>query len=467
MASTESDTRTSREDSIRSPKFDDDDSPEHSERKRPLDGDSDLSDRKKSHFTGDGSIYLKVLVPSVAAGAIIGKGGETIAQVQKEVNARIKMSKANDFYPGTTERVCLIKGTTESVMSMLTFICEKIRDKPDPNAKPAMDFDSKTPAERDKQVKILVPNSTAGMIIGKGGSFIKQIKEESGAYIQISQKAKDQALQERCITVIGDSDCNRKACCMILSKIAEDPQSGSCLNVSYAEVTGPVANFNPTGSPYAHNGGVGGSGGVGGNGNSGGYSPVHNGNNGASPYLNNMSVNLNIGVGLSQPNPAMLSQLMDHLRSSLRSAGYPEQSLSEVGQAINTLASYGMIGMNFSTHGNSAVDSVANVAGSWINHNVSASDGGHGVPSSSPGPFGPIGSSPHRYNESSFDPFRGRGSYQTPLPLNNNSFGLGSPHSPVAQDRTSDSINTSPRGSENSRRCFLNLKGRSCKWVST
>jgi RNA-binding protein Nova len=65
---------------------------------------------------------------------------------------------------GTTERVCLIKGTTESVMSMLTFICEKIRDKPDPNAKPAMDFDSKNPAERDKQVKILVPNSTAGQI---------------------------------------------------------------------------------------------------------------------------------------------------------------------------------------------------------------------------------------------------------------------------------------------------------------
>jgi hypothetical protein len=52
MASTESDTRTSREDSIRSPKFDDDDSPEHLEKKRPLDGDSDLSDRKKSHFTG-------------------------------------------------------------------------------------------------------------------------------------------------------------------------------------------------------------------------------------------------------------------------------------------------------------------------------------------------------------------------------------------------------------------------------
>ena len=287
------------------------------------------------------------------------------------------------------------------------------------------------------------------MIIGKGGSFIKQIKEESGAYIQISQKAKDQTLQERCITVIGDPDCNRKACGMILSKIAEDPQSGSCLNVSYAEVTGPVANFNPTGSPYAHNNGSGsGSGGAGGgSGGGGGCSPVLHGN-GTGSYVssNSMSGNLSIGLGLSPPNPAMLSQLMEHLRSSLRNAGYPEQSLSELGQAINTLASYGVIGMNCNS---SSSENVANASGSWMNHNASTSDVGSGIPPSSPGPFGPIGSSPHRYNDSPFDPFRR--SYQTPLPLNNNSFGLGSPHSPIAQDRTSDSINTSPRGSESSR----------------
>lgn len=52
------------------------------------------------------------------------------------------------------------------------------------------------------KLKILVPNSTAGMIIGKAGAYIKQIKEESGAYVQISQKAKDQSLAERCITII-------------------------------------------------------------------------------------------------------------------------------------------------------------------------------------------------------------------------------------------------------------------------
>lgn len=49
---------------------------------------------------GDGTYHFKLLVPSVAAGAIIGKGGETIAQLQKETGARVKMSKAHDFYPG-------------------------------------------------------------------------------------------------------------------------------------------------------------------------------------------------------------------------------------------------------------------------------------------------------------------------------------------------------------------------------
>ena len=148
-------------------------------------------------------VNLKILVPAIASGAIIGKGGETIADVQKQTGTRIKMSKANDFYPGTTERVGLIQGPAESVLIVMDFIAEKIIEKPDPAAKPAIDFDNKIPAEREKQVKVIIPNSTAGMIIGKGGSFIKQLKDESGAFIQISQKSKDATLSERVVTIIG------------------------------------------------------------------------------------------------------------------------------------------------------------------------------------------------------------------------------------------------------------------------
>lgn len=90
------------------------------------------------------------------------------------------------------------------------------------------------------------------MIIGKQGSYIEKIKRETGAYVQISQKSTEHALVERCITVIGELESAKLACAKILEKICEDPQSGSCLNVSYADVQGPVANYNPTGSPYAN-----------------------------------------------------------------------------------------------------------------------------------------------------------------------------------------------------------------------
>ena len=65
------------------------------------------------------------------------------------------------------------------------------------------------------------------------------------------------------MTIIGEPAANLHALAFILAKVEEDPQSGSCLNISYADVQGLVANFNPTGSPFAQNGGGGGAGGGG------------------------------------------------------------------------------------------------------------------------------------------------------------------------------------------------------------
>ncbi|XP_054709687.1 RNA-binding protein Pasilla-like isoform X2 [Uloborus diversus] len=322
----------------------------------------DLAMTSEVHYhdqgQANGTYHFKILVPSVAAGAIIGKGGETIAQLQKEAGARVKMSKATDFYPGTTERVCLITGSVEGILRIHEFIMEKVKEKPDPNAKMAIDFDHKQPAEREKQVslnvKILVPNSTAGMIIGKGGSYIKQIKEESGAYVQISQKSKDHALAERCITVIGEMDNNKTACHMILAKIVEDPQSGSCLNVSYADVTGPVANFNPTGSPFANPGSV-----PSGAMNNSNTSYSSNGSlNSLSPTVTNSfhspqagTTHTGIvpfpGMGVSGPTipPTNAAQVIETIKTMLRGNGYSEQAVSEVSAAMNTLANYGILGL--------------------------------------------------------------------------------------------------------------------------
>lgn len=244
------------------------------------------------------------------------------------------------------------------------------------------------------------------MIIGKGGSFIKQIKEESGAYVQISQKSRDHALAERCITIIGDPDSNRKACAMILSKVVEDPQSGTCLNVSYADVTGPVANFNPTGSPYAHTGmGGGGSGpdsdggrggGPGSSGGPGGHHhhsihgsgsshhvshhnsshPSYSSNgslNSLSPTLTNSFSHHHSNHGTpghhgggghgstlhstpfgglnSSGIPGNSQQMIESIKSMLRVSGYAEEAVSEISSAMSTLANYGMLGLGLGLSG--------------------------------------------------------------------------------------------------------------------
>ncbi|XP_065352754.1 RNA-binding protein Pasilla isoform X3 [Cloeon dipterum] len=419
----------------------------------------------------EGTFHFKVLVPSIAAGAIIGKGGETIAHLQKDAGARVKMSKANDFYPGTSERVCLISGSIDAIMAVLIFIMEKIKEKPDPNAKPAIDFDNKTAAEREKQVKILVPNSTAGMVIGKGGNFIKQIKEESGSYVQISQKAKDQSLQERCITVIGDIESNKVACSLILQKVVEDPQSGSCLNVSYADVTGPVANFNPTGSPYA-------------NVATSGQPTMHNSAtfsstcslNSAITSVNAMSgivshtgsnplnggPSLNLSLNLNAPaaasNPSLTAQLLEHIKVTLRTSGYSDQATMEITSAMSTLATYGILGMGLGLAGPSGLAAAAPQATAFLPPGVTPmeaapSQQANGVGNN--GVFGPIGTigaglgkmSPTQQRADNFgqlaaaaaaaegqtfDPFRHQPSptsmgspINATLSLNNNSFGLG------------------------------------------
>uniref|UniRef100_A0AAR5PAH1 K Homology domain-containing protein n=1 Tax=Dendroctonus ponderosae TaxID=77166 RepID=A0AAR5PAH1_DENPD len=388
---------------------------------------------------GDGTYHFKVLVPSVAAGAIIGKGGETIAQLQKETGARVKMSKSHDFYPGTTERVCLITGSVDAIMTVVDFIMDKIREKPD-LTKPVIEAgDSKLTQERDKQVKILVPNSTAGMIIGKAGNYIKQIKESSSSYVQISQKAKDVSLQERCITVIGEKEQNKQACMMILSKVVEDPQSGTCLNVSYADVSGPVANYNPTGSPFAQQAA----------GAAFGASTASlNSTLSAAAVQQGLVLNgagaagLSLSLNLTAPGQSIgtvTAQLLDHikifLQIQLRSSGLTEPHIAEISAALTVLAKYGILGVGLGI-GNAHAGALpvssylsvmeqagANAANSGVFGAVGQITLGECLGANSPTPR----SSLERY-ESAFDPFSVR--HQTsaataPISLNNNSFGLG------------------------------------------
>ena len=356
-------------------------------RKRGLEGavGEDASPYKR---LAEDSLHVKLLIPSRESGAIIGKGGETIAELQKSTMTKMKMSKANDFYPGTTERVLLVSGSREAIEEAVTmavskiamFVAEKRLARPD------LDDGS----DREKQVKLIVPNSTAGMIIGKGGAYVKEIKERSGSFVQLSQKA-DVKLPERVITIIGEEHSNRTAMEMILAKIEADPNSGSCTNVSYQDVApGLAPSANMTGSPYAtpaggYGGGqVGGFGGGFGNGGGGGSNPNDTINiNGHT----NLRLTLNVQAPTA-PDPWVTSQAMPHISHALRGAGHSETVADELTRALGLLAAHGVLQLSQSA---AAVDTSGGQG--WAGE---ASYGYGGAPAPRPEPPSSYGASTAR-----------------------------------------------------------------------
>ena len=170
---------------------------------------------------------LKILVPNYAAGAIIGKGGQNIIQLQNTYGARIKLSQNNEHYPGTHERIGLITGEVDKVIDLHKYVMDKIRSEATYAHGAAID------ETRQKQVKIIVPNGTAGLLIGKGGSMIRSLMEQSGAKILISNKDHEQVRGERIVTVSGSPEENEEACRLIIDKVATDPSNMMNKSLSY------------------------------------------------------------------------------------------------------------------------------------------------------------------------------------------------------------------------------------------
>jgi hypothetical protein len=204
------------------------DSGQYQQQRKRVDDSGGMS----SYYTHNkNDVFVKMLIPSTLAGTIIGHGGDRISQLQTEANCRVKMSKANEFYPHTNERICLVIGSIESVFKAYDIIVERINEKVASGAEQS---------DRIHQIKLLIPNSTAGQIIGRAGSYIKQIIDESGAFVKISPK--DENTPERILTIEsgGDEQKRFKAFEMIVKKLAKDPGHNSVPNLSYSQ-SNPVS----------------------------------------------------------------------------------------------------------------------------------------------------------------------------------------------------------------------------------
>jgi len=133
------------------------------------------------------SLSIRSLMQGKEVGSIIGKGGEIVKSFREESGARINISAG-----ATPERVVAVTGTTDQVFNAYKLITAKVEE-------------SVHGGGGSLTIKLIVPASQCGNLIGKGGCKIKELRDDTGATIQVAKEMLPNST-DRTVTLSGSSD---------------------------------------------------------------------------------------------------------------------------------------------------------------------------------------------------------------------------------------------------------------------
>jgi len=125
---------------------------------------------------------IEAVVPRSAAGVIIGKQGDTIKRLQAETDTKIQFKSDED--PNSSERILVIRGSEENIRMATS----KVADLVARSANSTMTQMGSQMGPQIEHVRMAVPASKAGLIVGKGGETIRQIQAETGAWLGMSRE---------------------------------------------------------------------------------------------------------------------------------------------------------------------------------------------------------------------------------------------------------------------------------------
>lgn len=178
-------------------------------------------------------ISLKFLLSNSLTGSLIGTQGKAIKELITITDAKINVSSASDFYPGTSERVILLSGTKEAVSLAQTLLWEMIGLMAKHSAENGGDtrlveWNPRTAFESlgsndsvEVTGKFSIPAAAGGVVLGKGGETLRGFSSQTSTRVTMS--GKDEALftQERIVTLSGTVGGCIACTDLILNKLHE------------------------------------------------------------------------------------------------------------------------------------------------------------------------------------------------------------------------------------------------------
>lgn len=167
------------------------------------------------------NLTLRMLMSGKEVGPIIGKGGEIINAIREEAGAKIHISDGS-----CPERVITVTGPTDTIFKAYSLICKKLEDEEAARLERRGGEREEEGRKEGLSLRLVIPASQCGSLIGKGGSKIKEIREVTGCSVQVASDPLP-ASTERMVTVAGNKDavtqCIYHVCCVML----ESPAKGT------------------------------------------------------------------------------------------------------------------------------------------------------------------------------------------------------------------------------------------------
>ncbi|RUS82261.1 hypothetical protein EGW08_009972, partial [Elysia chlorotica] len=118
------------------------------------------------------------------------------------------------------ERIVTVTGSTENIQRAFGFICKKFEEQ-DLQSTP-------TTPKPPVTLRLVVPASQCGSLIGKQGCKIKEIREATGASIQVASEMLPNST-ERAVTVSGTADAITECIKYVCGIMLESPPKGANL----------------------------------------------------------------------------------------------------------------------------------------------------------------------------------------------------------------------------------------------
>ncbi|RVE75778.1 hypothetical protein OJAV_G00002340 [Oryzias javanicus] len=142
----------------------------------------------------------EMIIPAGKAGLIIGKGGETIKQLQER--AGVKMILIQDgSQPPNVDKPLRIIGDPYKVQQAKDMVNEILRERDHAGFGERSEYGSRMGGGG---IEIPVPRQSVGVVIGRNGEMIKKIQNDAGVKIQF--KPDDGTAPEKMAHIMGPPD---------------------------------------------------------------------------------------------------------------------------------------------------------------------------------------------------------------------------------------------------------------------